>query len=82
VDDVFEAVEIKNIVPFGLFVSLQPGKDGFCHISELSEEYIRDIKDVELSVGDKVDVTVTEINNKGRYRVSIDSEFGIRSSRR
>ena len=46
-----------------------------------SEQYIRDIKDVELSVGDKVDVTVTEINDKGRYRVAINSEFGIKSKR-
>ena len=39
--EAFVAAEVKNIVPFGLFVELRPGLDGFCHISEVSRRYSR-----------------------------------------
>jgi polyribonucleotide nucleotidyltransferase len=81
VGDAYAACEVKNIVPFGIFVSLRPGTDGFCHISELSEQYIRNIEDVCLSIGDKVDVVVSEINNN-RYRIEVTSDFEIKTSKK
>ncbi|KAJ1630461.1 hypothetical protein T492DRAFT_89059 [Pavlovales sp. CCMP2436] len=42
---------------------------GFCHISELSDSFIRKVEEVGLSAGDKVDVMVTSKNEKGQYRV-------------
>ena len=36
IDEEFKGAEVKNIVPFGIFVELHPGLDGFCHISEVS----------------------------------------------
>mmetsp|Transcript_47056 Transcript_47056/g.116506 ORF Transcript_47056/g.116506 Transcript_47056/m.116506 type:complete len:647 (-) Transcript_47056:297-2237(-) len=69
-DQEFKGVEVKNIVPFGVFVELYPGLDGFCHISELSSAYVRKMEDVEIAVGDTIDVKVSQINAaKGQYRV-------------
>jgi len=77
VDDIYEACEIKNMVPFGVFVALRPGVDGFCHISELSEQYIKSIDQVGLKRGDAVDVRVTEVNKDGKYRVAVLTDFEI-----
>lgn len=60
---------VKSVMPFGIFVELLPGLDGFCHISELSESFIRKIEDAGLSEGDQIDVVVTNRNEKGQYRV-------------
>ncbi len=78
VGEVFEQCEVKNVVPFGIFVQLQPGVDGFCHISELSEQYIKNIEDVELKAGDRLNVKVVQINKSGQYRIQVLSEFGVR----
>jgi polyribonucleotide nucleotidyltransferase len=32
---------VRSIVPFGIFVQLVEGVDGFCHISELSSDFVR-----------------------------------------
>ena len=32
----FPGVAVKNVVPFGVFVELEEGLDGFCHLSQLA----------------------------------------------
>jgi polyribonucleotide nucleotidyltransferase len=61
--------EVKSVMPFGIFVELLPGLDGFCHISELSDSFVRKVEEVGLVVGDKIEVQVTSKNEKGQYRV-------------
>jgi polyribonucleotide nucleotidyltransferase len=69
VGDAFPEAQVKSIVPFGIFCELVDGVDGFCHISELSDSYIDKIDDVEVAVGDKMAVKVTEFNQQKRqYR--------------
>ena len=31
---------VTSVKDFGAFVEILPGKDGLCHISELSDEYV------------------------------------------
>ena len=45
---------------FGAFVAITPNKDGLVHISQISEERVKDVKDV-LSEGDVVKVKVLEV---------------------
>ena len=79
--DAFKGVAVRNIVPFGIFVELYPGVDGFCHISEISEEYVRSMEDVEIAVGDAIDVEVTQVNlDKGQFRVQPTSKLVINAS--
>lgn len=79
--EAFKDVAVKNIVPFGIFVELYPDTDGFCHISELSEQFVRNIEDVKVAVGDVLDVKVTQVNlEKMQYRVVPTSKIEVVSS--
>jgi polyribonucleotide nucleotidyltransferase len=62
--------EVKRIQNFGAFVEILPGKEGLVHISDMSEEYVNDPKDV-VSEGDKVKVRVKEIDKLGRLNLSM-----------
>ncbi len=61
---------VKTIIPVGAFVELTPGRDGFVHISELSTERVNRVEDV-VSVGDVVEVKVTEIRNDGKINLTM-----------
>ena len=60
---------VVKIMPFGAFVSLLPGKDGLLHISKLrglnKGQRVENVEDV-LSVGQKVQVEISEIDEKGK----------------
>ncbi|GEK91521.1 polyribonucleotide nucleotidyltransferase [Alkalibacterium kapii] len=60
---------VKRIENFGAFVEIIKGTDGLVHVSELSDKYIKNVSDV-ISLGDKIDVKVTEIDNRGRVNLS------------
>lgn len=62
--------KVLNIMPFGAFVSLPQGKTGLIHISEVSTEYVGDIKD-RLSINQMVKVKVVGIDEKGKISLSI-----------
>ncbi len=49
--------KVVRIVEFGAFVEIFPGTDGLLHISEISENRIRNVKD-ELNEGDQILVKV------------------------
>lgn len=57
---------VKNITPFGFFVSIEPGVEGLVHISEVFWGNIKkDLKSV-VEVGDEVKVNIKEINEEKR----------------
>ena len=56
---------IVRVMPFGAFVELVPGRDGFLHISAMAERRIERVEDV-LNMGDKVPVKVREIDDQGK----------------
>lgn len=60
---------ISSIVPFGVFVEIF-GKDGLCHISELSTKRIQDIRDTGLKEGDTLEVKVLDIDDRGKIKLS------------
>jgi polyribonucleotide nucleotidyltransferase len=62
--------EVVNITKFGAFVNILPGRDGLLHISKIGGgKRIDKVEDV-LALGDKVDVVVREIDDRGK--VSLD----------
>ncbi|KAL2922923.1 Polyribonucleotide nucleotidyltransferase 1 chloroplastic [Bienertia sinuspersici] len=69
VGDIFRTCEIKSIAPYGVFVEIAPGREGLCHISELSPGYLSKAEDV-FKVGDRIDVKLIEVNEKGQLRLS------------
>ncbi len=61
---------IKNIVPFGAFVEIMPGKEGLLHISEIDWRRIEKVED-ELTSGEKIEVKLIDIDNKtGKLKLS------------
>ncbi|MDB5170088.1 MAG: hypothetical protein JWN82_484 [Candidatus Saccharibacteria bacterium] len=62
--------EVVNVMDFGAFVQIMPGKDGLVHVSEISDERIEHPGDV-LKVGDKVTVKLLAIDDRGRLQLSM-----------
>ncbi|MCS7033732.1 MAG: S1 RNA-binding domain-containing protein, partial [Phycisphaerae bacterium] len=56
---------VSRVVDFGAFVVLEPGLEGLVHISELSDQRVRQPQDV-VKVGDSVRVRVLEVDPKTR----------------
>ena len=61
--------KVTRLMKFGAFVELLPGREGLCHISQLSDHRVGKVEDV-VQVGDQLDVKVIEIDDKGRVNVS------------
>jgi polyribonucleotide nucleotidyltransferase len=60
---------VTSVKDFGAFVEILPGKDGLCHISELSDEYVHSVGDV-CKVGDFMHVKVIAIDDQERVKLS------------
>lgn len=61
---------VTGLTNFGAFVSLPDGKNGMVHISEVSTQFIKDIKE-HLSEGQQVKVKVISISDDGKIGLSI-----------
>ena len=60
---------VTSVKDFGAFVEILPGRDGLCHISELSDEYVGSVADI-CSVGDKMKVKVIAVDEQDRVKLS------------
>ena len=71
--------EVVGIKDFGAFVKLTPGKDGLLHISEMRKlnggKRVVDAEDV-VSVGQKVQVEITKIDDRGKLSLAPVVEGG------
>lgn len=61
---------VVSVMDFGAFVQIMPGKDGLVHVSEIKNERVEKVSD-ELSEGDKVDVKLVAIDDRGRLQLSM-----------
>ena len=60
---------VKRVESYGAFVEVIKGTEGLCHVSELSDRFIKNTSDF-VSVGDQLEVKVLEIDNLGRLNLS------------
>ena len=60
---------VSSTKEFGAFVEILPGRDGLCHISELSSGYISSIDSV-VNVGDAMKVLVIDVDEHDRVKLS------------
>jgi polyribonucleotide nucleotidyltransferase len=60
---------VSKVLPFGAYVSIENGKEGWLHISELEWKRTTNVEDV-LAVGDKCTVQVIEVGRNGQFRLS------------
>lgn len=59
----FEQGVVTNVKPFGAFIKLDDGRDGLVHISEIANEFVKDINDF-VKFGDTIVVKVLGVNKK------------------
>jgi polyribonucleotide nucleotidyltransferase len=60
---------VTSVKDFGAFIEILPGRDGLCHISELSTGYVGQVTDI-LNVGDPCKVLVIDIDDHDRVKLS------------
>lgn len=61
--------KVSAIKDFGAFIEIAPGKDGLCHISELSDGFVKSVTEV-CKVGDRMEVKVIAIDDQNRVKLS------------
>ncbi|MCT4565954.1 MAG: S1 RNA-binding domain-containing protein [Maledivibacter sp.] len=61
---------VTGITNFGAFIQLPDGSTGLCHISEIADEYVKNVKDY-LKEQQVVKVKVIETNGSGKVSLSI-----------
>ncbi|RFA35862.1 RNA-binding protein S1 [Virgibacillus dokdonensis] len=62
--------KVTGITNFGAFVEIEKGTTGLVHISEVADNYVKDINE-HLSVGDEVKVKVINVEKDGKIGLSI-----------
>lgn len=62
--------KVTGITNFGAFVELEKGTTGLVHISEVADNYVKDIND-HLAVGDEIKVKVINVEKDGKIGLSI-----------
>lgn len=75
--------KVSGITNFGAFIQLPGGKTGLVHISEVAEEYVKDIN-AHLKENQAVKVKVISVDNNGKISLSIKKAIDrprFRSSR-
>jgi polyribonucleotide nucleotidyltransferase len=69
VGKIYEGPVVK-LLEFGALVNILPGKDGLLHISEISNERVKEVKDY-LQEGQIVRVKLLAADERGRLRLSL-----------
>ncbi|MBB6451552.1 S1 RNA binding domain protein [Geomicrobium halophilum] len=62
--------KVTGVTHFGAFVDLPEGQTGLVHISEVADQYVKDIKEF-VKVGDEVTVKVLKVEGDGKIGLSI-----------
>jgi len=66
---IYKNAKVVSVKDFGVFVEILPGVEGLCHISELSDSYVRNVEEV-CKTGDLISVKLLSIDDQGRLKLS------------
>ncbi len=66
---------VAKIMEFGAFVTILPGTDGLCHISELTEERVERVEDI-VKEGEEIVVKCLGVERNGKIRLSRKEALG------
>jgi len=69
VGEIYE-VKVEKIVNFGAFCEIAPGKSGLIHVSELSDEFVKEVEEF-LKIGDIIKAKVIGVDPQGKIRLSL-----------
>lgn len=73
IGEIFEGV-VTKITDFGAFVTIKPGIDGLCHISELANHRVKKVTDI-VKEGETLKVKVLDVTRDGKIRLSHKATF-------
>ncbi len=80
----YKESKVVSVKDFGVFVEIAPGVEGLCHVSELSEGYVKRVEDV-CKMGDIIPVKLISIDEQGRLKLSRKAalaDLGIHEERK
>jgi polyribonucleotide nucleotidyltransferase len=66
---IYPQAKVVSVKEFGAFVEFLPGVEGLCHISELSDGYVKNVENV-CKIGDIIPVKLLSIDDQGRFKLS------------
>ncbi|MHC4103926.1 MAG: polyribonucleotide nucleotidyltransferase [Planctomycetota bacterium] len=66
---IYNPAKVVSVKDFGAFIEITPGVEGLCHISELSDGYIKKVDEV-CKMGDMIPVKLISIDDQGRLKLS------------
>ncbi len=69
VGKIYDPSKVVSVKDFGVFVEIVPGVEGLCHISELSDGFVKNAEDV-CKIGDMIPVKLIAIDDQGRLKLS------------
>lgn len=61
---------VTKLLDFGALVEFLPMKEGLVHVSEIADEYVKDVSE-HLEEGQKVRVLLKEIGSEGKFSLSL-----------
>lgn len=61
--------KVKRVLDSGAIVDLGPNADGFVHVSQISDTFVKRVSDV-VKEGDEIMVKVMEVEPSGRIKLS------------
>lgn len=67
--------KVASIMEYGAFVDIAPGVSGLVHVSEITDEFVKDVNKF-LKVGDTVKIKILEKDKLGRLKFSIKQAKG------
>ena len=71
VGKVYENCKVTKVLEFGAIVEFMPGKEGMVHVSEITDEFIKDVSTV-IKEGQIVNVKLLAIDERqGRFKLSM-----------
>ena len=66
---------VVRLLPYGVLVRLEDGQTGLVHISEIDQNYVRDVADY-FGVNDPVTVRVLNMGDRGKVELSVKQALG------
>jgi polyribonucleotide nucleotidyltransferase len=66
---IYRQAKVVSVKDFGVFVEILPGVEGLCHISELTDGFVKNVEDI-CKVGDVIPVKLLAIDEQGRFKLS------------
>ena len=71
VGKVYENSKVTKVLEFGAICEFMPGKEGMIHVSEISDEFVKDVNSI-IKEGQIVNVKLLDIDERqGRFKLSM-----------